>query len=365
MIGSTKNFQIKKTKFIAENISETLSATLNLIELRDKRGKNFRKTGQYQLRFKTTNASLKESLISVLNLFKQKNAVLIPRSKNYPRLPSVQVILNNITYDILVVGKNNGENFEHHLIEKMICAVRNGEESELARNAFAALHQADKSISLSNIAFIASRTGSTFRNNLKFLEDSGRIISDVNLILKSGEKRYISLKSKKGSSIAQFGIGQAFSHDLKSNTSSNDWKKWMEPLCLDVQKIEKGFQAYLDKEEFSFKDKDTVNRKITTDSKFYSIIKSMWGLNYIYLKEINNDFRAIEINRDVLKDKILKNLSVKEIRYPSHKRKQITMYLQSDNAKFKLEIRSAKGPGHVRPTQMQLHLLKLNLFTKE
>jgi len=365
MLGSTKNFQIKKTKFIAEKISSALSIALGISEIRDKRGKNFRKSGYYQLRFKTTSNNPKEALHKILDFLSPKGATLVQRSKNYPRLPGVKFAVDNITYDILVVGKNSGENFEHSLIEKMIIAVKTGEESQLAKKAFAALQKVDENVFIENISSITPRSGSTVRNNLEFLEDSGKIISDINLILKNGKKKYISLKSKKGSSIAQFGIGQAFSRDLKVNTASKDWKKWVEPLELDVQKMESGFRAYVNNQEIFYKDKETVNRKITPNSRLYSIIKSMWGLNYIYLKEINDDFQAIEINRDILRDKILKNLILKEIRYPSHKRKQISMYLQSDNARFKLEIRSAKGPGHVRPTQMQLHLLKLNLFTEE
>jgi hypothetical protein len=88
-------------------------------------------------------------------------------------------------------------------------------------------------------------------------------------------------------------------------------------------------------------------------------MEKMWGSDYYYLRQTSGGFKALKIDKEYIDSEILSGLKVTEIRYPSKARKQINVYLESDSMNFKLEARNPRGKGDVRPTQIQLTIMKM------
>ena len=349
-------------------VSHLLSGT-DVAEMRGKRGADYDTTKFYQIRVKPNDkeTSLEDVLRAIakhLNSAKSKKLGISEvdvneRSRNSGKYSSVSFNLNGLDYDVVVAaGGNAGENFEKDLLLKMDNLVAGVEDSEEARKALAALEAIDPVFKLKNIKSVVARSGSTQRSGDMSPEDTGKIIADIIIELKNKDKKYISVKNKNGSTVAQFGISKAFNDDLKVDTSSSEWKTWLAPLGLDPKKIEAGLLAAKNGTELKFADVETTEQKIRKGGPIHKIMEKMWGLNYYYLRESSGGFKALKIDKDYVANELLNGLKITEIRYPSKERKQISVYLESTTMKFKLEIRNPRGKGVVKPTQIQLIIMK-------
>lgn len=361
---------------IAEQLVEHIVKGIDVEEMRRNRGRHFTTTQFYQIRVKPSKKD--EALDSLLKKLEEhlkspESAALgitevqiNERSRNSSKYASVSFKSKGKNFDAVVAkGKNAGESFEKNLLLKMDALVAKGagqldlQDEEHARAAFDALEKVDPAFKLSNVASVSPRSGTTRRNGDISPEETGAIIADIVVKLKNGEKKYISVKSQRGSTVAQFGLVRAFTDDLKVDTSSDEWKFWLSPFGLDPNKISKGLKAAKNQTEINFKDIETKIVPIKKDSGVYKIIEKMWGTNYYLLRETpRGDFTALKIDKKYVDNVLLKNLKMYEVRYPSKDRKQINVYLQSDYAKYKIEVRNPRGMGYIKPSQIQLTVLK-------
>ena len=357
-----------ETVKMADIIVGFLTKEVDVAEMRAKRGADFDSTSFYQIRVKPNDkeADLESILTKIQKALKGKAAKSMnikdvqinPTSRNSGKYSSVSFSIAGSDYDIVVAkGGNAGENFEKDMLLKMDNLLV-GEDDEQAKKAFEALAKVDPAFKMSNIKSVAARSGSTQRSGDMTPEETGKIIADIIITLKKGGDKYISLKNKNGSTVAQFGISKAFTDDLKINKTSPEWKSWLEPFSLDPKKIEQGLQAAANGTDVSWDDVDLADKKVKKDSGIHKIMQKMWGANYYYLREKGDGFIAMKMDKDYVDNELLKNLHVTEIRYPCAARKQINIYISSDTKNFKLEVRNPRGKGSVKPTQIQLTVLK-------
>ncbi len=361
---------------IAEVLSEHVTKSLDVEEMRRNRGRHYGRTQFYQLRVKPTdNKVTLESILTKLQdyLRSEKSSKLgiasvqiNQRARNSGKYSSVSFKIGSTFFEAVVAkGGNAGENFEKALLLKMDNLVAKGagslslDDAEHARMAFAALKKADPALDIGNVASVSPRVGSTRRSGDMNPDEMGAIIADLIIKLKNGDKKYVSVKNSRGTSVAQFGLVKAFTDDLKVNTESDEWRTWLEPFRLDINKINKGLHAAKMQTDVSFKDIESRIAPVKPNTEIYKILEKMWGQNYYLLKELpNGAFIATKIDKKYVDSKLLKNLKMYEVRYPMKDRKQINVYLQSDYAKYKIEIRNPRGGGEIKPTQIQLTVLK-------
>lgn len=361
---------------IAEVLSEHVTKGLEVEEMRRNRGRHYLRTQFYQLRVKPIDKKVTlESILTKLqdHLRSNKssklgitNVQINQRARNSSKYSSVSFKIGHTFFEAVVAkGGNAGENFEKALLLKMDHLVAKGsgslplDDEAHARMAFAALKKADPILDIDNIASVSPRTGTTRRSSDMSPSEMGAIIADIVIKLKNGDKKYVSVKNSRGTSVAQFGLVKAFTDDLKVNTESDEWKTWLEPFRLDISKINRGLNAAKNQTEVSFKDVESRIAPVKPNTGIYKILEKMWGQNYYLLKELQNgDFSATKIDKKYVDSKLLKNLKMYEVRYPMKDRKQINVYLQSDYAKYKIEIRNPRGGGEIKPTQIQLTVLK-------
>lgn len=341
----------------------------DVAEMRAKRGGDFATTGMYQLRVKPNDkdTDLETILTRLEKILKSadakklgvKSVIVNPVSVNSSKYSSVSFTSEGADYDVVVAkGGNGGENFEKDLLVKMDNLVGEIESTEEAQQAFTALAKVDPIFKMSNIASVKARSGKTARSGDISPEEAGKIIGDIIVVLKNGDEKYISVKNSEGKTVAQFGISKAFNEDLEVDTSSSEWKTWLAPFGLEPAKITAGLEAAQSGEDLDFDDVVSMNKKVKQDSPIHRIMQKMWGLDYYYLRHTGKDFKAIKIDKDYVDNALLKDMVVTEIRYPSKDRKQINIYLHSVTMKFKLEVRNPRGKGSVRPTQIQLTVMK-------
>jgi hypothetical protein len=354
----------------ADILSAFITSSLPVEEMRKKRGADFGTTKFYQIRVKPIDRSVELSFVldQIMQLLKSSKAKQFgiteiqqnDRSRNSSKYSSVSFNSGGFDFDIVVAfGANKGETFEKDLLLKMDNLVAGVDDSEEAKLAFKALEGVDPIFKMSNILGVSARSGTTQRSGDLSPEEAGKIIADVVIDLKKGGKKYISVKNKRGTTVAQFGISKAFSDSLKINQDSAEWKTWLKPFNLDLAKIEEGLVAARDGKDVKWSDVDTQTIPIKKTSPIYKIMEKMWGSDYYYLRQTSGGFKALKIDKEYIDSEILSGLKVTEIRYPSKARKQINVYLESDSMNFKLEARNPRGKGDVRPTQIQLTIMKM------
>lgn len=341
----------------------------NVEEMRANRGSKYDESGFYQIRIKPKSKDISfESIIDdlekslktaeakkVLKLSKvTKNDV----SPNSGKFSSVSFNIGTAQYDIVVAaGGNKGEHFEKDLLQKLQQAHADDDikSSKDAEDALTALQSVDKDIRLANIKSIEPRKGTTKRSVDTTPKEAGEIIADIIITCKKGGKKFISVKNSDGSTIANFGVAKAFNDDLTVNTNAVEWKKWLQPLGLDADKISEGLKAYAAKKtQLSFDDVENLNRKISKTSPVYKLLHQLWGSDYIYLRHKGKKFEAELVDDDYIHEHLLKNLTINQIRYPSASRKQVTIILTSAGKKYKLELRNSKGA--IKPMELKFGL---------
>lgn len=350
----------------ADLAATALVADLDVDEMRRKRGADFDTTKYYQIRVKPKAKDTPlETVLSDIETYLKKNARKLgikriqinPRSFNSGKYSSVSFEYGKMDFDIVVAaGANKGESFEKDLLIKMDNHVAGIDSSEEARRAFDAIISADPAFKLEQIETIVPRSGKTGRSGDMTPEQIGKTIADIIIKLKDGSERYVSVKNRRGSTLAQFGVSKAFNDDLSVNADSTEWKNWLQPFGIDPKKVEAGLVAARDGTALPFDDVVKPDTLLEPSSPAYKVIEKMWGSNYYYLRETGYGFKAFNITPEFVHNTLLKNLRITEIRYPSSARKQINIYLENDMARYKLEVRNPRGKGSVRPTQIQLTL---------
>jgi hypothetical protein len=353
----------------AEVLVNFITGKMDVAEMRTNRGKDFSSTNMYQIRVKPNDreTDLQSILTQLQKILKSaeakklgiKDVEINDTSVNSSKYSSVSFEAVGTDYDVVVAkGGNGGEHFEQDLLLSMDNFVAGIESTDEAQKAFAALEAVDKAFKLSNVVGVSKRTGTTKRSGDLSPEETGKIIGDVIVTLKKGGEKYISVKDSNGKTVAQFGLAKAFNEDLTVNTSSPEWKQWLAPFGLDHKKIEAGLKAAQDGTELDFPDIETTSKKVKPGSPIQKIMEKLWGCDYYYLRKNGKDFKALKIDKSYVDEELLKNLHVTEIRYPSSARKQINIYLNSSTMNFKLEVRNPRGKGSVKPTQIQLTIMK-------
>lgn len=349
-----------------DQVVKTITHGCPVEEMRNSRGAGWKSTGQYQLRVKPldtapdTAQDLIASLTKVLHS-EQSAAIGISNIKfnrnspNSSKFSSISFDYGKLPVDLVIArGANRGERFEKDLLLQLDALVTGGTSSEEAQAAIDALNKIDPSIALDKITRVTARNGSTNRTGLA-PEEMGAVIADIIITLDNGDKKYISIKNKEGGLTGNFGIGGAISADLTVDKNSKAWHSWFAPFDIDADRVEQGLQAYKNETDVDWPDIEARSTAVLPDSAAEQAIVNMWGYNYFYLRQKAKGFSAVFVDKKFLEQTVLKNLKITEVRYPCCSRKQITIYLQSDQMRFKLQARNVKQG--IIPTIMQLSIM--------
>ena len=373
----TKNLIVlleKLSKVSTENTQKIVDFLLAeypaVEEMKQKRCGDHSKTGMIQIRVKPLEkeTDLKDILSAIEKILrgsgKKMGITGVEENKSSVhsgKYSSISFDYAGDKYDIVIAkGANGGETFEKELLLKLDNQVKGIDNNEEAVAALDALHEVDSDINPGSINNITPRSGSTKRSMDMSPAEMGKIIADIIIETKHGDK-YVSVKNSSGKTLAQFGVSKFINDDFSVNTKSEEWKKWFVPFGLDPSKITEGLLVAKNGGEVDFDETETVSKKIKKTDAVFKILALMWGSDYIYLREKGKKFLCMKIDDDCVENKLLKNLKVTKISYPCSLRKQINVYLESDNIDYKIEFRNPRGKGDIKPTQIQLSITKTKL----
>jgi hypothetical protein len=275
--------------------------------------------------------------------------VSISNKMHSSKFSSVLIQFHELNFGLIIAaGANKGETFEQELFSSMNKFLR-GQDDELGKNAMSALQNADSAIKPSSIVSIDRRTGSTRRSsNLS----SAEIIADMVITLPV-EKKYISVKDENGSTVANFGISKAFNNDLSVNTASNEWMQWIAPFKVNAYLVTNGLQQYANKIHTDDTDEIPIDKKICPDGE--TVIRKLFGLDYIYLRKAKLGFESFVVNEQFING-VLNGMHIKSVTYPSIRRKQINIKCESEKFLIKLEIRNPSG--QIKPKDLKMKMFK-------
>jgi hypothetical protein len=354
---------------MASIIIDAIISALPVDNMPANKGSGYDDTQFYQIRVKPKDKETPlDELLTLIEKFLKsakgksmgvKKVVVNEKSPNSSKYSSVSFTLSGMDYDIVVAaGGNKGESFEKDMLlnmDNLIAGAEGAEGLEQAQKAFDALAAVDPVFKMKNIKGVTARSGSTKRSGDMSPSEMGKIIADIIVELKNGSKKYVSLKNSSGATVANFGCAAAFTEDLKVVTSSSEWKHWIAPFGIDAKRVEAGLKAAQDGVAPKGPDTDTLDKKLAKTSPIFKILQKLWGADYYYLREKGKGFTAMKIDADYVDDHLLKSLVITEIRYPTHGRKQISIYLKSATKRFKIEIRNSKGK--IRPTEIKFGVM--------
>lgn len=338
----------------ADLVTKQLLTALSYLTNPVKGGK-YSQTNIYQIRVnsKHPSQSVEDTLSSIEKILKSpamrklgvSSVVIHQISPNSSKFSSVGFSIGQYAYDVVLAkGSNRGQEFEKVLIQELKKLHAGKECAPIAKQALAALQIADKSLQLSNILSIEERKGNTVRSEVNTPEEAGQIIADAVITLKCGSKRYVSLKDSAGTTIANFGIKGVFAEDMTPILNSSRWKKWIDPLNVDVDRMVAGLRAYSTASKIGHPTIDQVNKLVRKNSAIYNLLSLLVGSNYIYLRRKGKNLFAKWVTDDYIRNEFLNGMRIVEVRYPSLERKQVTaIFANKSGERYRLELRNTKG----------------------
>lgn len=184
-------------------------------------------------------------------------------------------------------------------------------------------------------------------------QNVGPTIADITLLLKDGQKQYISLKDPHGDTFGNFGIAGSFTMDsttkeVKIHPHPTD--VLLQALGIDKDLVKDGLQAYINK---------LPNETLTDTSPPYDknaikgYLESAYGYGYWYAKakgkdewEIKDLHNLEDLNR------IVGDVRVIKVTYPGKYKQAVAVVVSSVGDRYQFEVRNSKGG--IIPTEIKV-----------
>lgn len=258
-------------------------------------------------------------------------------SPNSSKFSSCSFTLSGQKFDLVVAqGANRGEKFEGKVVTDLQKYFLRGLTDSSYKDLIGKLEAAYPEFRNVEIAKVEQRKGSTKKTGVK-LEDLGAVIGDIVLTDTTGKKWFISLKDKNGATVSALpGAGSLFnsSGDLQPNSEGAEL---LLAFGVDLNKVQAGFDERGNKKKI--RSKLPVGK--ADSRKIKEIFKTVWGMNYFYVRKTTASWEVFWIDRAKL-DK-LSNVRVEGVRYPGKNTKTIYIDLVSPVKKYLIEIRNSKA----------------------
>lgn len=318
-------------------------------------GKNVKSMREYRLQLINKQLDTSQDLIEFLQQQLRfttgiENVVYNAISPNSSKFPSYSFKIDGYDIDLVIArGANKGENFE-------VSTVKNLKEYFQVRQdeAFAGLvkqmEQAYPPFADVEIVNVKQRTGSTKKEGVR-IEDLGAIIGDIVLTDAAGQEWFVSLKDINGLTFSSYS-GAASLFDAQGNLQpKSDGAKFLEAFGCDLNKVQEGFDERRSRPPTAPREPIPVSPFKSSD--LIPIFERAWGMNYFYVKKEAIGWQVFWIDRKKLAD-LTDNIRVTEIRYPSKKSKQISIFAENKYKKYLVEIRNSKAGEYPNDTKFRV-----------
>lgn len=338
------NEDFKKLGLWLNDLLKTYNYQVAPLAPAGKPGKNKKSMREFRLQLinkaNDTSAKLIDAFPSILK--KQDNVSNVSFNKispNSSKFPSYSLTILNQEIDLVIGrGANKGENFETQTVADLaqffkVVGASNNSMAELVK----LLDEANKEFKDREIATVKQRTGSTKKEGVP-IERLGSIIGDIVLTDTTKEDWFISLKDVNGNTFSSYsGAATLFnsSGDLQPNSQGADF---LSSFGVDLNLVQQGFDIRNKKNVI----RKPIPVKRANAAELKSIFERAWGMNYFYVKRQPNGWKVFWIDRNKL-NKLAGNIRVTDIKYPNEKSKQISIFCESSENKYLVEMRNSKA----------------------
>lgn len=308
-----------------------------------KPGKNVRSMREYRLQLINKTNDTSSQLIDYLPtvLRRQDNVSQVTFNKvspNSSKFPSYSLNVAGYPVDLVIGrGANKGENFETQTVADLAGAFSTRKASPEFATLIQQLNEANPEFAGVEVVSVKQRTGSTKKEGVP-IEKLGAIIGDIVLTDGSGKNWFISLKDVNGNTFSSYsGASSLFNAagDLQPNSPGADF---LNAFGVDLNLVQQGFDLRNKKTAL----RKTIPVKKANTAELKAIFERAWGMNYFYVKKQPGGWKVFWIDRNKL-NKLSGNIRVTDIKYPNEKSKQITIFCESPESKYLVELRNSKA----------------------
>lgn len=260
-------------------------------------------------------------------------------SPNSSKFSSISAVVANTPVDIVLsTGFNKGEKFEIATLNGLQRVVANkdllADKQDRYVDLLDKLQDAHPDFFASNIHDVQPRKGST-RKSGKDKTDLGHVIGDV--ILYDSLKTWpVSIKASNGDTFSSYpGAASLFMTDGKINTKS-PLISVLGSFGVDFEQL----QTCYDKRNGFSNPSPNLPTSYTYDIS--SFFEQAWGVDYFYARGTTKGWQVFWLDQPKL-HQLSTNIQVTEIRYPSDKSKQLSIFCENGYKKYLIEVRNSAG----------------------
>ena len=319
-----------------------------------KPGKIVKTVREYRLQLVDKNRDTSEKLISNLatilkNASKDISGIQYnPISPNSSKFPSYSFTFDGQKFD-LVIGKgaNKGENFETNTVTGLATAFSTRKNSNDYADLIQELNESNDDFAKVEIKSVKQRKGSTKKEGVP-IEKLGAIIGDIVLTDTTGNDWFISLKDINGDTFSSYS-GAASLFDAQGELQpKSPGAEFLNAFGVDLNQVQQGFDLR--------NKKKAIRKRIPVEKanprEIKKIFERAWGMNYFYVRKTNKPLGLLPYSRKAMGWKVFwidranlnnltNNIVVQEIRYPTLKSKQITIYCGNRFQNYVIELRNS------------------------
>lgn len=326
-----------------------------------KPGKNIKSMREYRLQLINKHTDTSQKLANDLLMLLKKSVPNIKNLKyndispNSSKFPSCTFTYDGQDFDLIISrGANKGENFETKTVADLSAVFVNKKITKGAKpdaqflKLIEQLNESNKEFSKVEIKSVEQRKGSTKKENVP-IEKLGAIIGDIVLKDFSDNSWYISLKDVNGDTFSSYsGAASLFnsSGDLDPKSAGADF---LNAFGVDLNKVQEGFD--LRNKIKKLRKKIPVQKANPAEIK--KIFERAWGMNYFYVRKTSSGWKVFWMSREKL-NKLTTNIKVTDIRYPTEKSKQITIYCGNSEQDYVIELRNSKAGEYPNDTKFKV-----------
>jgi hypothetical protein len=320
-----------------------------------KPGKIVKTVREYRLQLINKNNDTSQKLIEnfgrILKLSNKKitsikyNAI----SPNSSKFPSYAFSLSGHNFDLVIGrGANKGENFESNTVTGLSKAFSVTKYSKDYVELINQLNQSNRKFASVEIKSVSQRKGSTKKEGIP-IEKLGAIIGDIVLTDNTQNNWFISLKDVNGDTFSSYSGAASLFNSEGDLMPSSPGAKFLNSFGVDLNQIQDGFDLRNDKKKLRTKIK--IEKADSFEIK--KIFERAWGMNYFYVRKLTNGWKVFWMDRKKLDD-LTKDIIVTDVRYPTVKSKQITIYCGNKYQNYVIELRNSKAGEYPNDTKFKV-----------
>jgi hypothetical protein len=271
-----------------------------------------------------------------------------PISPNSSKFPSYGFKFDGQSFDLVIGrGANKGENFETNTVTGLATAFSTRKSSSDYADVIKQLNESNKDFAAVEIKSVTQRKGSTKKEGVP-IEKLGAIIGDIVLTDTTNNNWFVSLKDVNGDTFSSYSGAASLFNAQGELQPKSAGAEFLNAFGVDLNQIQAGFDLRNNKKAL----RKRIKIEKANPIEIKKIFERAWGMNYFYVRKTTSGWKVFWLDRKKLND-FTSNIVVTDIRYPTLKSKQITIYCGNRFQNYVIELRNSKAGEYPNDTKFK------------